>query len=114
MKLEQSVCGLKEPFIFWLWSSQAGSPNANRLAGLRNVEDVSFETKDNRLLRGYKLKATDGEGQVAAPKGYLLVLQGNAMLADQILDALGIFHPQGLMSISMTIVAMVVLKVNGD
>ncbi len=40
MKLEQSVCGLKEPFIFWLWSNQAGSPNAGRLAGLRNVEDM--------------------------------------------------------------------------
>ena len=85
MKLEQSVCGLKEPFIFWLWSNTAGSPDADRLAGLRNVEDVSLQTKDNRVLRGYKLQATGSEGQVTAPKGFLLVLQGNAILADQIL-----------------------------
>ena len=95
MKLEQSVCGLKEPFIFWLWSSQAGSPNAGRLAGLRNVEDISFETKDNRILRGYKLKATGREGQVSSPKGYLLVLQGNAILADQIIDEFTHFSSAG-------------------
>ncbi len=87
MKLEQSVCGLKEPFMFWLWSGMAGSPNADRLAGLQNVEDVAFETKDDRLLRGYKLKATGREGPVSASKGYLLVMQGNAILADQIIEA---------------------------
>ncbi|NNG13484.1 MAG: hypothetical protein HKM88_09570 [Halobacteria archaeon] len=86
MKLEQSVCGLQEPFMFWLWSGMAGSPNADRLSGLRNVEDIAFETKDNRLLRGYRLKATGGEGQVTSPKGYLLVMQGNAILADQIIE----------------------------
>jgi hypothetical protein len=86
MKLEQSVCGLKEPFVFWLWSGMAGSPNADRLAGLRNVEDISFGTKDNRTLRGYKLKATGPEGQLSSPKGYLLVMQGNAILADQIIN----------------------------
>jgi len=95
MKLEQSVCGLKEPFIFWLWSSQAGSPNADRMAGLRNVEDISFRTKDNRTLRGYKLKATGIEGQVSSPKGYLLVLQGNAILADQIIDEFTHFSSAG-------------------
>ena len=95
MKLEQSVCGLKEPFIFWLWSSQAGSPNADRLSGLRNVEDISFRTKDNRTLRGYKLKVTGIEGQVSSPKGYLLVLQGNAILADQIIDEFTHFSSAG-------------------
>ena len=38
VELEQSVCGLKEPFIFWLWSSAAGRPDTKRLAGLSNVE----------------------------------------------------------------------------
>jgi len=84
MKPEQIVCGLKEPFVFWLWSSLAGSPNADRLAGLRNVEDISFETKDNRTLRGYKLKATGSEGQASLPKGYLLVLQGNAIFISRV------------------------------
>ncbi len=86
-KLERSVCGLQEPIMFWLWSGMAGSPDAGRVAGLRNVEDVTFETKDKRLLRGYKLKATGREGQLTSPKGYLLVLQGNAILADQIIGA---------------------------
>ena len=96
MELEQSVCGLKEPFIFWLWSNMAGSPDADRLAGLKNVEDISFETKDNRILRGYKLKATGREGQESSPKGYLLVMQGNAILADQILEEFTHFSSAGL------------------
>jgi len=95
MSLEQSVCGLKEPLVFWLWSSMAGSPNADRLARLRNVEDISFETKDNRTLRGYKLKATGSEGQLASPKGYLLVMQGNAILADQIIEEFSHFSSAG-------------------
>jgi alpha/beta superfamily hydrolase len=96
MKLEQSVCGIKEPFVFWLWSGMAGSPNADRLAGLRNVEDISFETKDSRTLRGYKLKAAGREGQLPSPKGYLLVMQGNAILADQIIDEFAHFSSAGL------------------
>ena len=95
MELEQSVCGLKEPFVFWLWSNMAGSPNANRLASLENVDDISFKTKDNRILRGYKLKATGNTGQVTSPKGYLLVLQGNAILSDQILDEFAHFSSAG-------------------
>lgn len=87
MNLEQSVCGLKEPLLFWLWSSQAGSPNKNRLKGLDQVVDVSFKTTDGRVLRGYQLAADVGsnKSQTPRPKGYLLVIQGNAMLADQIL-----------------------------
>jgi len=96
MKLEQSVCGLKEPLVFWLWSNMAGSPNANRLAGLGNVEDIDFETKDGRILRGYKLKATDRNGQLSAPGGYLLVMQGNAILADQIIGEFASFASSGL------------------
>jgi hypothetical protein len=80
MKLEQSVCGLKEPFMFWLWSTAAGRPNAGRLTGLHGVEDVSLSTKDRRMLRGYRLEAPPNRG-ASAPEGYLLVLQGNAMLA---------------------------------
>ncbi len=95
MDLEQSVCGLKEPVIFWLWSSMAGTPDAKRLAGLRNIEDISFQTKDNRTLRGYKLKAAGAEGQGAAPKGYLLVMQGNAILADQIISEFAHFSSAG-------------------
>jgi hypothetical protein len=95
MNLEQSVCGLKEPLVFWLWSSMAGSPDANRLAGLQNVEDISFETKDNRVLRGYRLKATGSDGLAPSPRGYLLVMQGNAILADQIVNEFTRFSSAG-------------------
>jgi pimeloyl-ACP methyl ester carboxylesterase len=86
-KLEQSICGLKEPFIFWLWSSAAGKPNASRIANIANIEDVSLTTSDGRVLRGYKLGATPAAGAGNIPRGYLLVVQGNAMLADQIIGS---------------------------
>jgi fermentation-respiration switch protein FrsA (DUF1100 family) len=95
MELEQNVCGLKEPFIFWLWSNMAGTPDVNRLAGLHNVEDIAFQTKDNRTLRGYRLKASGGEGQGSGPRGYLLVMQGNAILADQIISEFAHFSSAG-------------------
>ena len=87
VELEQSVCGLKEPLLFWLWSSQAGSPDTTRLKGLRNAEAISFATNDGRKINGYRLRASMNDKQLRSgkPKGYLLVLQGNAMLADQIL-----------------------------
>lgn len=85
--LEQSICGLKEPFIFWLWSSAAGEASAARLAQVTNVEDVAITSSDGRILRGYKLKATHAQAQAGKdlPRGYLLVVQGNAILADQII-----------------------------
>lgn len=86
MKLEQSVCGIKEPVYFWLWSTVAGRPNSKRLSGLDGVLDISFRTQDGRTLRGYKLGTSKTFPlQKESAKGFLLVLQGNAMLADQIL-----------------------------
>lgn len=80
MELEVSVCGIKEPFLFWLWSHMAGNADASRLAGLHGVEDLSFTSRDGRVLRGYRLRS-----RIDKPKGYLLVLQGNAILADQLI-----------------------------
>lgn len=80
MEIETSVCGLKEPFLFWLWSSMAGSASKSRLKGLEGVDDISFTSQDGRLLRGYKLRSRAEQN-----KGYLLVLQGNAILADQLI-----------------------------
>jgi alpha/beta superfamily hydrolase len=86
MKLEERVCGVKEPFIFWLWSNAAGRPNSKRLDGLDNVKDIAYKTKDGRTLRGYQLTAREIKpAQENKAKGFLLVLQGNAILADQIL-----------------------------
>jgi len=83
--LEQSICGLKEPFVFWLWSSAAGEASAARLAQVANVEDIAIASSDGRILRGYKLKAIHEQAGKDLPRGYLLVVQGNAMLADQII-----------------------------
>jgi len=64
----------------------AGSPNSQRLSGLDGVDDLSFTTQDGRTLRGYKLSARKTYlKQIEPAKGFLLVLQGNSILADQIL-----------------------------
>jgi alpha/beta superfamily hydrolase len=89
MSLEQSVCGLKEPLLFWVWSSAAGRPNARRVKELDYVKDISFPTLDGRELRGYALLTPRRDSaQAGKRKGYLLVLQGNAQLADQIIGEL--------------------------
>jgi alpha/beta superfamily hydrolase len=86
---EISVCGmLREPLAFWLFRRQAGSANAGRVAGIRDIERLTFTTRDGRQLGGYRLRA-------AVPRGYLLVAQGNAMLADQIMGDLHIFRDRG-------------------
>lgn len=82
--IEKSICGIKEPFIFWFWSSAAGKPNPAHLKNFNNVEDISIPAKDGKTLMGYKLKAASGKIVNKVPRGYLLVVQGNAMLADQI------------------------------
>ena len=95
-ELEKSVCGIKEPFLFWLWSSMAGRPDTARIEGLSNVEDISVQTVDGRRLRGYKLKAQTPGGDSGHARGYLLVTLGNAMLADQILSSFTHFSNTGV------------------
>jgi len=87
---ELAVCGsFREPFVFWLWHTVAGSPNSQRVAHIKDIERLRFKTRDGITLGGYKL---------AAPKamGYLLVAQGNAMLADQLPADLQWFRDLGL------------------
>ncbi|MBI3570624.1 MAG: alpha/beta fold hydrolase [Gammaproteobacteria bacterium] len=87
---EYSVCGfIREPLAFWMFRRAAGAPDSQRLAGIRGIEPIHFETHDKRRLGGYRLRAPD------YPRGYLLVAQGNAMLADQILGELQIFRDRG-------------------
>jgi len=95
-ELEKSVCGIKEPFLFWLWSSMAGRPDTTQIGGLSNVEDISVQTVDGRTLRGYKLKALESGSVSGHARGYLLVTQGNAMLADQILSSFSYFSNIGV------------------
>ena len=88
--LENSVCGfLREPLAFWQFRRAAGTADASRVRSIRDIERLSFTTRDGRELGGYKLRADD-------PQGYLLVAQGNAMLADQIMGVLAFFRDSGL------------------
>lgn len=88
--LETPVCGrIREPLAFWLFRRAAGSPDPARLQGLAGVEPVFHRTADGRRLGGYRLRAEN-------PRGYLLIAQGNAMLADQILPELAYFRDRGL------------------
>jgi alpha/beta superfamily hydrolase len=88
--VETAVCGsVREPLMFWLWRSTAGSPNPARIAQITNLEQIRFKTRDGIELGGYKLAAQNA-------KGYLLVAQGNAMLADQLVNDLRSFRDLGL------------------
>lgn len=90
MDVETAVCGsFREPFVFWLWQTMAGSPDPERLAGIKDVEPHRFKTRDGINLHGYKLAAPSA-------KGYLLVAQGNAMLADHLIGDLQFFRDLGL------------------
>ena len=84
--VEAAVCGsFREPFMFWLWQKMAGAANPQAIRFIKGVEQVEFRTLDGMTLRGYKLAAEN-------PKAYLLVAQGNAMLADQLVADLQIFR----------------------
>lgn len=90
---EQAVCGaLKERFAFWVWSRAAGKPDAHAADRFPNADPVTYKTADGRLLKGYRLRSTAGDGVV---RGSVLVAQGNAMLADQLLSSLDIFAQAG-------------------
>jgi alpha/beta superfamily hydrolase len=83
---ETAVCGsIREPFMFWSWRRAAGSPSPNRVTHLRDLEQIRFKTRDGIELAGYKLAAKNA-------KGYLLIAQGNAMLADQLVADLETFR----------------------
>ena len=86
---EQAVCGaLREPLAFWLWQRVAGRPDEARVAHIANLQPIRFTTRDGVTLGGYKLAARE-------PKGYVLVAQGNAMLADQLAADLQLFRERG-------------------
>ena len=92
--LEESVCGsIKEPLAFWMWSGAAGEPDPETTKRFPNAEPLEHKTRDGRILRGYKLKSTLPG---AAVVGSVLVAQGNAMLADQLLSSLEAFSKVGI------------------
>lgn len=88
--VEAAVCGaFREPFMFWLWHLSAGSPNQQRVVHIENIERLRFTTRDGVELGGYKLTAQNA-------KSYLLVAQGNAMLADHLVADLQFFRDLGV------------------
>jgi hypothetical protein len=83
---EKTVCGaVREPLAFWLWQSMAGRPDAAHVELKQNVQPIQFIARDGVILRGYKLAAR-------TPRDYILVAQGNAMLADQLISDLELFR----------------------
>jgi alpha/beta superfamily hydrolase len=84
--LEVTVCGwLRERAAFAAWSSAAGRPNPDAWRSVPGTSPVSHKTRDGRVLRGYKI-SRPGTGLIGS--GFVLVAQGNAMLADQLLQDL--------------------------
>lgn len=79
-----------EKLIFWLWSFLAGSADERNVDGLEGVSRETLETVDGRELRGYRI-ATDRP----RPRGYILVVQGNAQLADQLVPLLHSYRSGG-------------------
>ena len=60
----------------------------HNIKNVRAVKPVTFTTRNGTSLAGYKLAAEN-------PTAYLLVAQGNAMLADQLVADLQTFRDRG-------------------
>lgn len=78
--LERRTCGWSEGLAFRLWRHVAHriDPGTEPLG----VESYSVTTVDGRVLRGYKLPGA------ARARAAILVIQGNAMTAATVVDAL--------------------------
>ncbi len=73
----------------------APKPDASRIAGNTHIEAVSFLTADNKNLSGYKYSAHNINADPVAPKGYILMALGNAMIADQMIGELADYARNG-------------------
>jgi pimeloyl-ACP methyl ester carboxylesterase len=91
--LERSVCGwLSERVGFLLLRTVAGRPRLTRPEEVTGLDRIRFRTEDDRLLGGYRLRAAVAAGR---PRGYVLVAQGNAMLAEHTVPLLRFFSAAG-------------------
>jgi pimeloyl-ACP methyl ester carboxylesterase len=91
---EVTVCGaIRERFAFWSWSNAAGSADPARAAAVPQAEPVAHVTRDGRQLGGYRLPSAAADG---VTRRTVLVVGGNAMLADQILGELAPLAEAGL------------------
>jgi hypothetical protein len=93
---EETICGaLKERFLFLIWSAITPEPDPARITAHPNIEATEFLTGDEKKLRGYKFSAHDESGDAIAPKGYVLMALGNAMIADQMIGELADYAKRG-------------------
>jgi len=94
--LEETVCGwFKERAAFAAWSRAADAPNPDAWRSVPGAAPISHKTRDGRILRGYKIAAKTVQDTSVSRKGFVLVAQGNAMLADQLLHELSAFADHG-------------------
>jgi len=85
--LEESVCNrMLEPLLFWLWQRSAGTARIDPARMPAGVEALSHQTRDGRKLSGFRLRARVAPGSDA--RGFLLVAQGNATLAERLIGRL--------------------------
>ncbi len=93
---ETAVCGaIRESMAFWSWSRMAGRADPSRAERFDNAHEVRHHTRDDRLLMGYRLASSLPGGET---RGTVLVAQGNAMLADQLLGELQVLARAGIES----------------
>lgn len=79
-----------------LWSYLAGRPNPDAWHRVPGAMPVTYKTRDGRTLHGYTISPDQPPLTPGQPTGFVLFAQGNAMLADQLLDALSLFARQGI------------------
>ncbi len=90
---EVAVCGPEEASMFESWAGFAGAADPARAAAVPGAEAVSHVSRDGRTLRGYRLPSRAADGST---RRTVLVVGGNAMLADQILGELAMLTEAGL------------------
>ena len=90
---EATVCGwFRERAAFASWSHSAGVSDDTLWHSIPGAAPITYATRDGRTLRGYRLSASGDTTR----KGFVLVAQGNAMLADHLLRDLSGFAGEGL------------------
>jgi alpha/beta superfamily hydrolase len=95
--LEETVCGwFKERAAFFSWRSTAGRPKPDAWRTVPRGEPAAHKTRDGRILRGFKIASAEVANGRDAPRSFMLFAQGNAMLADQVLDTLLTFASDGV------------------
>jgi pimeloyl-ACP methyl ester carboxylesterase len=94
---ERTVCGaLLERIAFTVWSAAAGESDGDAWRRVSGASPVSHLTRDGRELHGFRVSPAAGPEPARRSRGFVLFVQGNAMLADQVLDELAPFAARGL------------------